>query len=1165
MKKQLVMMLVFFLLALFSYAQVPQGFNYQAVVRNTEGEPIAEQAINVRLTIQNEDGTTEYYKETHSSITSPQGVISLAVGSGTVVSGNMNDTPWESGGVFLKVEVDPSGGSNYSLLGTSSLLAVPYALHALSAKEVSVPQDAGVDDPLFVVRNSAGQIVFAVYQTGVRIYVEDGLVKSTKGGFAVGGLSDQTKQGAEYLRVTPDSIRINFRNPTNPTKSTRGGFAVGGLSDQTKALEYDLLVVTPDSTTIATTDQSRRVSVKTPSLTQPLLSVDGSFRMGADESLASGSMSYDGQKFLTYEELIGKGEVISKQFVVTGTPEVSTGLVSNITRNSATIDGTVIADGGSEVVACGVCWSTSPAPTLSNSSLNSGSGVGAFTSDITGLNGSTTYYARAYATNSQFTNYGDEVTFTTLPAQTPTITTTSISSISSSSAVSGGNITDDGSATITARGVCWNDTGNPSLVDDFTTDGIGSGTFTSNISSLEANKTYFVRAYATNSVGTSFGEELTFATTDLPVLSTNPITAVTGTTATSGGNIFAGGELSITQRGVCWNTTGNPTLENSFTENGSGSGSFVSNIAGLTLGTTYFVRAYATNATGTAYGNEYYFTTLNVPAITTNEVTMVTGNSADCGGNISNNGGAVVTERGLCWSLTPNPTIDNDYIVLGDGSGSFSSTITDLTIGTNYYVRAYAINNIGIAYGNERLFTTQNFATVITSDVYDITYTSAKGGGNVTSDGGAAITQRGVCWNTEGSPTLENSFTNDGEGTGEFLSNINSLAANNTYYVRAYTINSIGTTYGNEVSFSTPTIVPPPPGIPTVGTVKVTTESDGIHTGGYVLSDGGSAVNQRGVCWSTSENPTIADDFTIDGSGTGQYSSIISTIVGCGVPYYIRAYATNTTGTGYGNQIAVSSGLLPTVSETAAITSITKSTAVSGVTVTNDGGCEITEIGVCWNRYPNPTISNSKVVVGVVAGTYSANLTGLFPNDTYYVRAYATNSRGTAYGPELVFTTEAGTLGLSIGDFHAGGYIFYLDETGDHGLVCAPEDNGSAPWGCQGTSIPTEAGVGTGGTNTATILANCPEEGTAAWLCHNLELNGYTDWFLPSKDELNLMYQNLAFVGIGNFLRTEAEQGIYQTSTEQSEFGNYEQYFWDGTSSVGMKSGAFVVRAVRSF
>jgi len=988
------------------------------------------------------------------------------------------------------------------------------------------------------------------------VYIDSNPEKgATKGGFAIGSF-DASKTGhEEYLRVTRDSTRVYINNL--PSKgATKGGFAIGGF-DQAKAGKEEYFHVMRDSTTIKTSNQSKRVIIKNPNDNVPLLNIDGSIKMGYDSIASNGTMGYNGSKFLTYE----KSDTSWKQFVVTGIPEVTTDSVYKISRNAASISGNVIKDGGSEIVARGVCWNTSHGPTLMNSSLVSGSGMGHFASDIKGLKGSSTYYLRTFATNSKFTNYGEEQTISTLQPVLASVSTIVVTSITGNSATSGGNITDDGAANITARGVCWNTTGNPDIENTHTTDGTGSGIYNSSMTSLLANKTYYVRSYVINSVGTSYGEEYSFATSDLPVLSTNPITAVTGTSATTGGNIFAGGELSITQRGVCWNTTGNPTLEDSNTINGTGTGAFTSNISGLSLGTTYFVKAYAINSSGTAYGNEYFFTTLNLPTLTTNAVSLVTGTTATSGGNISYNGGAVVTTRGICWNTTGNPTISDSHIPIGDGTGAFSTGLTGLTIGTTYYLRAYATNIIGTAYGNPQSFTTQNFASVTTSAISAITYTTATGGGNITSDGGALITQRGICWNTTGSPVMTGNHTTDGPGAGIFTSSITGLAANNTYYVRAYAINSIGTTYGQQITFSTPTIVQPQSGLPVIGTINVTTGSNGYNTGGYISSDGGTTVTQRGVCWSTNQNPTIADSYTTDGTGTGLFNSLIASLGGCGSTYYIRAYATNTLGTGYGNELSITSGLLPFVQTTTAISSITKISATSGGTIIGDGGCTMTERGICWSRLPNPTISNFKAASGSGTGTFTASLTGLYPNDTYYVRAYATSSQGTGYGPELTFTTQAGASGISIGQFYAGGYIFYLDETGDHGLVCAPEDI-AAPWGCYGNSITTATTIGSGSINTAIIIGNCPVAGIASRLCHDLDLNGYSDWFLPSIDELYLMCHNLHFSGLGGFVNNY----YWSSSTTDWTYNNaWMQDFSNGPKATGPRDTYLNVRAVRAF
>ena len=194
------------------------------------------------------------------------------------------------------------------------------------------------------------------------------------------------------------------------------------------------------------------------------------------------------------------------------------------------------------------------------------------------------------------------------------------------------------------------------------------------------------------------------------------------------------------------------------------------------------------------------------PTVTTNEVTDITITSAICGGNVTADGGAEVTARGVCWSTSQNPTISDSHTTDGSGTGSYTSNITGLNAGTTYYVRAYATNSEGTSYGSRKSFTTtQHYEppTVTTNDVTGITETTAVCGGNVTADGGAEITARGVCWSTSQNPTISDSHTTDGSGTGSFTSNMTGLTENTVYYIRAYATNSYGTSYGSQKSFTT--------------------------------------------------------------------------------------------------------------------------------------------------------------------------------------------------------------------------------------------------------------------------------------------------------------------------------------------------------------------------
>ena len=193
-----------------------------------------------------------------------------------------------------------------------------------------------------------------------------------------------------------------------------------------------------------------------------------------------------------------------------------------------------------------------------------------------------------------------------LPTLAPT---SSIIAIGNESATTGGDILADGGATVCLRGVCWGTSSNPTIrLSTKTVDGTGIGSFTSSIKALTNNTTYYIRSYATNVTGTAYGNEVVFTT--LPISSTSSISNLMATTADCGGNISAGGNATITARGVCWSTNSNPTIALSTkTVDGTGMGSFTSSITGLTKITTYYVRSYATNAGGTAYGNEVVFTT----------------------------------------------------------------------------------------------------------------------------------------------------------------------------------------------------------------------------------------------------------------------------------------------------------------------------------------------------------------------------------------------------------------------------------------------------------------------------------------------------------------------------------------------------------------------------
>jgi uncharacterized protein (TIGR02145 family) len=292
----------------------------------------------------------------------------------------------------------------------------------------------------------------------------------------------------------------------------------------------------------------------------------------------------------------------------------------------------------------------------------------------------------------------------------PTISTTTITGISATTAISGGNISSDGRAAITSRGICWTTAVNPTTAASKTVDGTGIGEFTSSIVGLTAGTTYHVRAYATNSVGTAYGADRSFSTLGgTPESITQPATNISATGATLNSTVIAH-DISTTVTFEYGTSTsyGNTTTSTQSPVTGNNIINASADISGLIPGTTYHFRVKTVNSLGNTIGDDLTFTTATgIPSLTTSPVSNITKNSAISGGNIISDGGALITIRGLCYATSPNPTVNNDIILDVAGTGSFTSKLTCLSYATTYYVRAYAVNSIGTAYGDQLSFTTE--------------------------------------------------------------------------------------------------------------------------------------------------------------------------------------------------------------------------------------------------------------------------------------------------------------------------------------------------------------------------------------------------------------------------------------------------------------------------
>jgi hypothetical protein len=388
-------------------------------------------------------------------------------------------------------------------------------------------------------------------------------------------------------------------------------------------------------------------------------------------------------------------------------------------------------------------------------------------------------------------------------------------------------------------------------------------------------------------------------TVTIPLLISKIATDITDITAAGGGSISSDGGAAITERGLCWSTAINPTVEDCKVSCGAGTGSFNCTISGLNPGTVYYLRAYATNSAGTGYGHDIIFITLaGFARLTTTPVSIINDCSVSTGGTISTDGGTAITRRGVCWGLDANPTITGSNTSDGTGTGTYTSCITGLDPNATYHVRAYACNAAWTSYGNDIIFIIPAPGTLETTAVSAVTDISASAGGNIKANTGAVITARGLCWNVSVNPTVYNSKTIDGTGTGTYTSNITGLCPNMTYHVRAYATFFCGTLYGNDISFNTP------PGVPVLTTNPVTEiTSSSAYSGGKLVCETINITN-RGLCWSTSPHPTTADNTVVLPYFLNNNWFLRITGLTTKTTYYLRAYAINSFGTGYGNEIS---------------------------------------------------------------------------------------------------------------------------------------------------------------------------------------------------------------------------------------------------------------------
>lgn len=377
-------------------------------------------------------------------------------------------------------------------------------------------------------------------------------------------------------------------------------------------------------------------------------------------------------------------------------------------------------------------------------------------------------------------------------------------------------VTHAGGVPVERYGVCWGTTSNPVIESgDTSVCGSGTGEFTAIAKNLKPNTLYYIRPYATNSVGTSYGDEFQKNTTKgLGVMRTFVIDSlIRAESAVVGGNILDPGEGEILERGVYLTQKGTKITDTiPFTMEAD---SFYQRVTGLERLASYEVEAYLVNTFGTITGGVLSFTTTDgMPLVAEPDTVEISFTSATFSSKLLESGDSLITALGFCYGTEPNPTLDNDFVTAElQADSTFSASLPDIVQQTRYYVRAFATNSYGTFYsdGSGATFVLKDQKPTVETEEPQVGI-----GGNVAfsgtilAEGMSPVTEAGFLWSTEEEPTLETPKSSHRnlfeEGATEYAMTLGNMRGGTTYYVRLYAKNEYGTSYGEVKAFETPRI-----------------------------------------------------------------------------------------------------------------------------------------------------------------------------------------------------------------------------------------------------------------------------------------------------------------------------------------------------------------------
>ena len=1000
--KKLYTLITAILLTTSLWAQAPQSFSYQAVVRGASNELVSNKPVGMKISIlQGSEYGNSVYVETHSPTTNTNGLVSVQIGNGTKLFGDFQKIDWAKGPYFVKTETDPIGGTNYSLTNVSQLLSVPYALFAANSQP-GPKGDTGAE-------GAAGK---------------DG-TKGTNGSDGKDGAQGPAgKDGTNGIDGKDGAQGPAGKDGTNGIDGKDGAQGPAG-KDGTNGIDG-------------------KDGAQGPAGKDGTNGIDG--KDGAQGPAGKdGAVGPQGPIGLT-----GPAGKDGSGLTPGKLPTVSSDKVEEIIQDAPglfrylKITHTVSDDGGETVLKRGFCISENPTPTTAGKTFsnNYSSSIGVSVDSIFEVKSNQKYYVRAFAVNTKGTAYGNEIVLTTLDIKLPTVSTTSVTDVSYREATVAGNVDNTGNQKPTIGFCVGTQAGlsraNAEIVlycDTFSN-------FAKKLTYLQHSTTYYVRAFAENSAGIAYGNELNFSTLKkvIPNIQTISVDSVDYTNATISGKIISDGGDAIEISGMCIGTTNTPTINDIFAYNNNGNGTSIQAItSNLMPNTTYYARAYAKNSAGETYGNALKFNTLTVD-ITTNVVTDITFYEANFNGELKHNGNFTNFETGFCYSEHSNPT-SSDLIASNWNSGNtFNANANNLNSNTTYYVRAFIRKNGNYAYGNEISFKTLsiNLTTLPVSNIKGI---KANVAGTVSDSIVTLNKYLGFCYSTSPNPSINDLVISNWNynSINKFQYQITELKPNTTYYVRAFIQSDNNKIiYGNEVSFTSGSIK-----LPTITTDTITYID--LHSAQLlktIVDDGGENLSEEGFCIATHTTPTTKDIVL-----TGNNSNYINNLQ-INTKYYVRAYAKNTLGLVYGNEISFTTENLKV--ETVSITKVTFASAEMKAKVTarpktiQDWG---SKIYLLISKKTNPTFQENVFILYDQNNWYYSdsilnNNKQFEPATTYYVKAAviinSNNTIDTAYGSTLSFTTKtapkvetfaptkisSNNVNLSASNTNSNGYIF---------------------------------------------------------------------------------------------------------------------------------------------